>query len=251
MKFPRSVRLAVVAACLCASWTLPVSAQQQPPAGQPPQTPPAIPQPKPATPASPFETVPQLPAGQPPALPPAAGQQPQRPQLEAPPTPAQPAANPNGQVIETIEFRGAKRVPQDTLKALILSKVGDIYNEETLRRDYMILWNTGRFDDIRLESEPGRTGFLCETNDQWRDALLRLAREPGMRKSMGEAGARMEDVVRTRTYVVNIARDWEHIGRAHGEMFSAIRPAATMVEVRSLIDPKMLVEIEAEAIVIG
>ena len=68
--------------------------------------------------------------------------------------------NPNGQVIEAFEFRGAKRVPQDTLKALIISKPGDIYNEETLRRDFMILWNTGRFDDIRLETEPGRTGLI-------------------------------------------------------------------------------------------
>ena len=52
-------------------------------------------------------------------------------------------------VIESIQFRGARRVPQDTLRALIFSKVGDVYNEETLRRDFMALWNTNRFDDIR------------------------------------------------------------------------------------------------------
>lgn len=92
--------------------------------------------------------------------------------------------------------------------------------------------------------ENGELVGVGDAYSQTRRTLAHIAR------ALERLGASMSDVVRTRMYVTDISR-WEEIGRAHGEVFGQVRPATSMVEVKALIDPRMLVEIEAVAMVEG
>src|SRR5689334_18894677 len=156
MQFSRPRRLCAPMLGLLAA--VPLLSQQQPAPQQP-------------KPPNPFE---QVPRAEPPKPQPPKPEAP-KPEAAKPPAPGTPAAptaeQPPTNTIESINFQGARRVPQDTLRAMIFTKRGDMYDPEALHRDLITLWNTNRFDNIEWTREAGQTGWIITFKVQERPVV--------------------------------------------------------------------------------
>ncbi|MGB6942311.1 MAG: outer membrane protein assembly factor BamA [Bryobacteraceae bacterium] len=212
-------------------------------------------QPQPAPkPPNPFETVPTAPVE--PAKP---VQQPAQPAPQAP-APAPSIATRPGQppqnIIEAIEFRGARRVRQDTLQALIFSKKGDVFDPDSLHRDFIALWNSGRFDDIRIEREPGKIGWIIRFVVVERPVVRTIKYEGNKSVSVSDILDRFKDrkvglvvesqydpnkVQRARNVIIELLAEHGHLSASVDPQIRRVPPSSLEITFKINEGPKVKV----------